>query len=76
MPDALQDGVPLQGACLYPVMNYPEWRNNRHCRVGLIEVDRSWRERILDTELQAQLQEQALLRRYALSIGTDEACPG
>ena len=63
---ALRDGVPLQGVCLYPVMDYPGWRNKRHCRVGLIEVDRAWRERTLDGVLHAQLQEEALLLRYAL----------
>ena len=68
------EGDSLEGVCLYPVMDYPGWRNDRHCRVGLIEVDRFWKKRTLDPVLQAQLQEEALLLRYALGVGTDEAC--
>ena len=37
---ALEMGVPLQGLCLYPVMNHPGWDDERHCPNGLIDYDR------------------------------------
>lgn len=32
---ALEAGVPLEGVCLYPVLDYPGWDNERHCEAGL-----------------------------------------
>ncbi len=32
---ALRDGVPVEGICLYPILDYPGWANDRHCEVGL-----------------------------------------
>ena len=31
----LHDGVPIHGVCLYPIVNYPGWTDNRHCQNGL-----------------------------------------
>ena len=28
-------GVPVQGICLYPILNHPGWDDNRHCHNGL-----------------------------------------
>ena len=28
-------GVPVHGICLYPVLDYPGWNDDRHCRSGL-----------------------------------------
>ncbi|WP_087670121.1 beta-glucosidase [Caballeronia humi] len=28
-------GVPVEGLCLYPVLDYPGWANDRHCETGL-----------------------------------------
>jgi len=28
-------GVPVQGICLYPIINHPGWDDDRHCRNGL-----------------------------------------
>ncbi|GMU19957.1 MAG: hypothetical protein AMXMBFR13_00590 [Phycisphaerae bacterium] len=33
---ALTAGVPLEGICLYPVVDYPGWADDRHCPVGLL----------------------------------------
>jgi beta-glucosidase/6-phospho-beta-glucosidase/beta-galactosidase len=33
---AVEAGVPVAGICLYPIVDYPGWRNGRHCRVGLL----------------------------------------
>lgn len=32
---ALQTGVPLEGVCLYPILNHPGWEDDRHCFNGL-----------------------------------------
>ncbi|MGE5465084.1 MAG: hypothetical protein ACM3PS_17095 [Syntrophothermus sp.] len=32
---ALQSGVPLQGVCWYPIVDYPGWENDRACQTGL-----------------------------------------
>lgn len=32
---ALQKGVPLEGICLYPIVNHPGWEDDRHCHNGL-----------------------------------------
>lgn len=32
---ALQRGVPVEGVCLYPVLDYPGWDDERHCPTGL-----------------------------------------
>ena len=32
---ALQRGLPLEGICLYPVLDYPGWTDDRHCPAGL-----------------------------------------
>lgn len=28
-------GVPLEGVCLYPILDYPGWGDDRHCHTGL-----------------------------------------
>jgi beta-glucosidase/6-phospho-beta-glucosidase/beta-galactosidase len=32
---AIRDGVPMQGLCLYPIVNHPGWDDDRHCHNGL-----------------------------------------
>lgn len=32
---ALQTGVPLEGICLYPILNHPGWIDDRHCHNAL-----------------------------------------
>jgi hypothetical protein len=32
---AMQEGVPMEGICLYPILNHPGWDNDRHCPNGL-----------------------------------------
>ncbi len=32
---AMQAGVPVQGMCLYPILNHPGWDDGRHCHNGL-----------------------------------------
>lgn len=32
---ALQSGIPIQGICWYPIVDYPGWDNDRLCETGL-----------------------------------------
>lgn len=32
---AIEAGVPVEGVCLYPIVNFPGWTNDRHCENGL-----------------------------------------
>ncbi len=32
---AISQGVPIQGICLYPILNHPGWVDDRHCHNGL-----------------------------------------
>ncbi len=50
--DAIQQGAMIQGCCIYPVMDYVGWTNDRHCRCGLIKLDSSFVERRYDADLQ------------------------
>jgi polysaccharide biosynthesis protein PelF len=34
---AMAAGVPVEGICLYPVMNHPGWDDDRHCQNGLLD---------------------------------------
>ncbi|MHC1769897.1 MAG: beta-glucosidase [Verrucomicrobiia bacterium] len=33
--EAIDQGVPVEGICLYPIVNHPGWVNRRHCHNGL-----------------------------------------
>jgi hypothetical protein len=28
-------GIPVDGICLYPIVDYPGWNDDRHCHTGL-----------------------------------------
>jgi beta-glucosidase/6-phospho-beta-glucosidase/beta-galactosidase len=32
---ALHSGIPIEGICLYPIVNHPGWDDDRHCHNGL-----------------------------------------
>ena len=58
---AQRDGVEMLGVCLYPVMDYPGWDDERHCHCGLIATDDQWAERTLRADLAAEVQLQSTL---------------
>ena len=31
----MHEGIPLEGLCLYPILNHPGWDDERHCHNGL-----------------------------------------
>ncbi len=54
--NAIHQGALIQGCCIYPVMDYVGWTNNRHCRCGLIELDEDLNERRYDIKVQDTLK--------------------
>jgi beta-glucosidase/6-phospho-beta-glucosidase/beta-galactosidase len=35
--NAMSAGVPVQGICLYPIVNHPGWDDDRHCYNGMFD---------------------------------------
>lgn len=56
---AMRHGAEIVGVCLYPVMDYPGWDDERHCHCGLIQVNDDWNERTLREDMAAELDLQA-----------------
>lgn len=65
---AMRAGVPVLGICLYPIMDYPGWTNDRHCSCGLIELAEDWRERRTRPEMADRLEEEDQACRAALML--------
>jgi hypothetical protein len=76
---ALQAGVPVQGLCLYPVVNHPGWDDDRHCHNGLWDYADSRGHREVYEPLAQELREQQRLLdgpipvelRHASMLDTD-----
>lgn len=64
---ALRRGIPIEGLCVYPIMDYPGWNDDRHCPAGLIRLDQDYRNRSVDPEMVLAIEEQAMLLRPLLS---------
>jgi beta-glucosidase/6-phospho-beta-glucosidase/beta-galactosidase len=64
--EAVRLGADITGICLYPVMDYPGWDDDRHCYCGLLQIDEVWDQRSIRKDLVAELtmqMESTLLRR-------------
>lgn len=58
-------GVPIEGLCLYPVLDYPGWLNDRTCEVGLLGAsDLSGRRTVDAALLEEVIASAAYLRRH------------
>jgi beta-glucosidase/6-phospho-beta-glucosidase/beta-galactosidase len=53
-------GVPVEGVCLYPIMNHPGWLDERHCPNGLIDYSRETFERSVYEPLAKELASQQI----------------
>jgi beta-glucosidase/6-phospho-beta-glucosidase/beta-galactosidase len=59
---AIGEGVPVNGLCLYPIVNHPGWDDDRHCHNGLWDYPDDAGERELFEPLARELEsEQRLL---------------
>ena len=67
---AIEAGVPVEGVCLYPILNHPGWDDDRHCHNGLFDYPDAAGPRAvfqpLADEVARQLANFAALRRGAL----------
>ncbi|HEX2136442.1 MAG TPA: beta-glucosidase, partial [Microvirga sp.] len=79
--EALAQGVPVAGVCLYPVVDYPGWENERLCPVGLLSDPDSRGTRAPYPPLAQELRRQqflfarAMKRRDAVAAPTRSAEP-
>jgi hypothetical protein len=64
---ALQLGVPVEGACLYPVLSHPGWDDDRYCPNGLLEMEVRGARRVEHTSLADELRQQQALLHTLLS---------
>jgi beta-glucosidase/6-phospho-beta-glucosidase/beta-galactosidase len=64
---AIAEGVPVEGVCLYPILNHPGWEDDRHCYNGLFDYadDRGRRE--VYEPLAAELTRQQRFAEAALT---------
>jgi beta-glucosidase/6-phospho-beta-glucosidase/beta-galactosidase len=57
---ARRAGVPVEGVCLYPILDHPGWEDDRHCHNGLWDYADASGERIAHEPLLAEVR--ALVR--------------
>jgi hypothetical protein len=70
-------GVEIEGVCLYPVVDYPGWENERVCPVGLLSIADERGSRTVCSSLAREVRRQQLIlgdgeaeRRYRVSDRT------
>ena len=51
-------GVPVEGICLYPILNHPGWDDDRHCYNGLLDYADDDGNREVDEPLALELARQ------------------
>jgi beta-glucosidase/6-phospho-beta-glucosidase/beta-galactosidase len=62
---AIDGGIPIEGICLYPIVNHPGWDDDRHCYNGLWDYPDSAGERVIYQPLADELQRQRQLFQNA-----------
>jgi hypothetical protein len=69
--EARRSGIPVEGVCLYPILDYPGWENDRICSVGLFSCDQ---ERTVHLPLARELraQQKLLLQSTLPSQGAQQ----
>lgn len=69
---ALREGVPIEGVCLYPIVNHPGWDDDRHCQNGLWDYAGPGGERAIYEPLARELASQ---QRLLDAQGRGDALP-
>jgi beta-glucosidase/6-phospho-beta-glucosidase/beta-galactosidase len=65
---AIANGVPVQGVCLYPILNHPGWEDERHCYNGLFDYADDSGQREVYEPLAAELARQENFASAILSV--------
>lgn len=64
----LAQGVPVLGVCLYPVLDYAGWDNDRRCDVGLLTAPDDTGRRQVCASLQEELERQQRMIETARAL--------
>jgi len=67
---AIAAGLPIEGICLYPIVNHPGWDDDRHCYNGLFDYANDDGSREVDVPLARELARQ---QEFANAIRIDKA---
>ncbi len=57
---AMMSGTPVEGICLYPIVNHPGWEDDRHCHNGLWDYPNEKGEREIYVPLAEELSKQRI----------------
>ena len=63
-------GVPVLGLCIYPIMDYPGWDDDRHCECGPIQIAEDWSTRSLRSDFVEECQIQERIMQSSLTTMT------
>ncbi len=58
---AVEMGIPVEGICIYPIVNHPGWDDERHCHNGLWDYPNAKGEREIYEPLAEELRRQRAL---------------
>ncbi|POO54918.1 glycosyltransferase family 4 protein [Agrobacterium rosae] len=61
---AMKQGVPIEGICLYPIVNHPGWDDDRACENGLLAAKFENGERSVHQPLLEELKRQINLEKW------------
>lgn len=53
---AIEEGIPIEGICIYPIVNHPGWVDDRHCYNGLWDYADERGEREIYEPLEAEIR--------------------
>jgi beta-glucosidase/6-phospho-beta-glucosidase/beta-galactosidase len=67
---AIRDGVPVEGLCLYPILNHPGWDDDRHCHNGLWDYADEQGHRPIYEPLARELQAQQVAGDAISEVGS------
>jgi hypothetical protein len=70
---ALKQDVPIEGICLYPIVNHPGWVDDRHCHNGLLDYPDENGEREIYQPLASELRRQHILFERAEEQREDQS---
>jgi hypothetical protein len=69
---AIDGGVPIDGICLYPILNHPGWVDDRHCHNGLWDYANKSGDRKICRSLAEELK--AAQRMFARKFQSGPSC--